>query len=109
MTTRPFSITKKGVPVSTDSRHAAAAARLSADNAPARSGSVTANRVDFIAFPPQGGSAPKTLSPNKVRRWTPEAREAIEALPDSPIKEEMQKALGSGQVRGGIFAWPKQN
>ena len=85
-------------------------------------GKTTATGADYVTYDPvqqevvlwdskyrgpQGGSVPKTLSPGKINRWTPNARKAIEALPDSPMKAEMLRALDAGHVRGEIFKWPK--
>jgi RHS repeat-associated protein len=56
---------------------------------------------------PQGGSVPKTLSAVKIQQWSAEARRAIGALPDSPVKAAMLRALDAGQVRGEIYKWPK--
>jgi RHS repeat-associated protein len=85
-------------------------------------GKTTARGADYLTYDPvqqevvfwdakyrgpQGGSVPRTLAPAKIQRWTPEARKAIEVLPDSPLKADMLRALDAGQVRGEIFKWPR--
>jgi hypothetical protein len=55
---------------------------------------------------PSSGNPPKAVPEDSLRRWLPEARRAIEALPDGPMKAEIQAALDAGQVRGEVFKWP---
>ncbi|WP_137936092.1 polymorphic toxin-type HINT domain-containing protein [Chitinivorax sp. B] len=84
-------------------------------------GKATARGADFITFSVDAekifvwdakyrgpnGIHPTTLSPEKLKRWMPEVRSAIENLPDGPLKDAATSALQKGNVGGAIFKWPQ--
>ncbi|MFC3680298.1 hypothetical protein [Bacterioplanoides pacificum] len=84
-------------------------------------GKVTAPGVDYITFDSStgevvlwdakyrkdGGSYPSKVSDDKTRRWTNEAREVINSLPDGELKDDALEALENGDVRSEISRWPK--
>ncbi len=84
-------------------------------------GKVTAKGPDFITFDPKQravvlwdakyrgpkGSFPSSPSPGQIKRWTEDARGAINALPPGALRTRALDALNSGRVKGQIFRWPQ--
>jgi RHS repeat-associated protein len=84
-------------------------------------GRVTATGPDFVTYNPRtrtvvvwdakyrgpNGSYPSSISGERMRSWTSQARSAVESLPDSPMRAAVLDALNNGRVQGEIFRWPQ--
>lgn len=84
-------------------------------------GKVTAPGVDYITFDAttgeivlwdskyrrEGGSYPSSVPDGKAARWTEEAKQAVENLPESSLKDEALDAIKNGRVRSEISRWPR--
>jgi hypothetical protein len=56
---------------------------------------------------PAAGSAPSAVPPATLRRWAPEVKAAIDAMPAGPAKTAAEAAFNAGKIRGEVFKWPQ--
>ncbi|MEQ9725503.1 hypothetical protein ABRP29_07685 [Pseudomonas sp. WHRI 8822A] len=84
-------------------------------------GKVTAPGPDYITYDPDnemivvwdakyrgpGGSYPSSISSDKIKKWMPEVRDAVNKMPAGSARDAALEALQSGRVSGQIFRWPK--
>jgi hypothetical protein len=82
-------------------------------------GNPNAQGPDYITYDPnaheiiiwdakyrrEGGSYPKSISDEKMRKWLPEVRDAINRY-DGPHKNGIDSAFQKGNIAGRIFPYP---
>ena len=85
-------------------------------------GHVTAPGVDYATYDADedriilwdakyrapGGNYPSAVPVSKIPKWTAEVNEAIQRMPESRMKSNMENALKNNQVDAQIFRWPKK-